>query len=69
MTPLPSSGKLQDELIDLELGADVDASGRLVKQEDVRSVRSQRPMMTFCWLPPDSERMCVFWLGVLTRME
>ena len=28
-------------------------------------VRSQRPMMTFCWLPPESDRICVDCPGVL----
>jgi len=25
-------------------------------------------MMTFCWLPPERERISVLWLGVLMRM-
>ena len=29
-------GKLQDQLIDLVLGADVDAAGRLVEEQDLR---------------------------------
>ena len=31
-------------------------------------VSSQRPKITFCWLPPDSEPMRVLWAGVFTRM-
>ena len=32
------------------------------------SVSSQRPMMTFCWLPPDRARILVSWEGVLVCM-
>ena len=39
------------------------------RRRTVGSVSSQRPKMTFCWLPPESERIFVFWFGVLTRMD
>ncbi len=35
----------------------------------VGSVSSHRPRITFCWLPPDSDRILVSCDGVLTRME
>ena len=50
----PSRGEPEDEVVDLLLGADVDAAGRLVEEQDARPVASHLPITTFCWLPPDS---------------
>ncbi len=40
--------------MDLDLGADVDAAGRLVEDEHARLRASHLARTTFCWLPPDS---------------
>ena len=36
MTPFPSLGKVEDQLVDLVLRAHVDAAGGLVQQQDLR---------------------------------
>ncbi|MFO1071930.1 MAG: hypothetical protein U1E17_04355 [Geminicoccaceae bacterium] len=41
-----------DQGVDLGLGADVDAGG-LVEQEEAPAA-IQRPMIAFCWLPPEN---------------
>ena len=50
---VPSLRQLADELVDLRLGADVDAACRLVEQEQDDAATSRNlPTTTFCWLPP-----------------
>ena len=46
-------GEVVDELVDLGLGADVDAARRFVEDEDRGSLFSHLPIITFCWLPPE----------------
>ena len=53
-TATPVGGELVEQRVDVALGAQVDAPGRVVEQQDPRLAASQRAMMTFCWLPPDS---------------
>ena len=48
---LPS--QVVDQQINLILGADVDASRRLVENHDLRVGSSHFASTTFCWLPPD----------------
>ena len=50
--PLALAGQVVDQVVDRELGRDVDAPRRLVEQETSGSRKSQRPISTFCWLPP-----------------
>ena len=46
-------GKLADQAVDLGARADIDAAGRLVEDQHACGRRaSQRPITTFCWLPP-----------------
>ena len=52
-TPMPSLRQLVDDAVDLRLGADVDAAGRLVEDQHARLDLEQRDSSTFCWLPPD----------------
>jgi hypothetical protein len=48
----PVGGQIADQLLDLGLGADIDAAGGLVEDEQRGWVISQRASSTFCWLPP-----------------
>ncbi len=53
----PLAVSSRNELVDLELGVDVDAARRLVEQQDAGAgapAICRSP--TFCWLPPDSVR-------------
>ena len=44
-----------EQAIDLGLGADVDAGGRVLEDQQLAArSRIQRAMTTFCWLPPES---------------
>ena len=55
MIERPSRGECRDELVDLFLGADIDAAGRLVDDDDARArVIIILASSSFCWLPPDS---------------
>ncbi len=57
MIALPWPASSSQQRVDLVLGADVDASRRLVEDEDVAVLRTSHFAMTiFCWLPP--ERFC-----------
>ena len=42
--------------VDLLLGADVDATGRVEAEHRRTPPATQRAIVTFCWLPPDSRR-------------
>ena len=45
------------EVVDAGLGADVDAAGRLVEDQDAAAaIASHLASTTFCWLPPDRKR-------------
>ena len=47
--------ELDDQLVEVALGADVDAAGRLVGEAAREgSASSARANMSFCWFPPDS---------------
>ena len=50
----PVCAQPEDQIVDLALGADIDAARRLIEQQHARLVASHLPMTTFCWLPPDS---------------
>ena len=51
--------------VDLLLGADIDAAHRVVHQHDRRAAAdSARANSTFCWLPPDSDRIGLSMSGV-----
>ena len=53
-----------DQLVDLLLGADVEAAGRMVEDQDARPRRSATwPSTTFCWLPPERLRQSVSIAG------
>ena len=43
---------LADDLVNLILGADVHALGRLIEKEHAWLIASHRASTTFCWLPP-----------------
>ncbi len=47
------TGKLADDIVDLRLGADIDADGWPVEDQDFAPVKSQRASTTRCALPPD----------------
>ena len=63
--PRPS-GELVDDPVDFRLGADIDAAGRLVQDQHLGLVSSQRDSSTFCWLPPD--RLPTPTLALATRI-
>ena len=44
-----------EHAVDVALGADVHPAGRVVEQQDLGLIASQRAITTFCWLPPLSE--------------
>ena len=55
MTARPSRDELGHEAVHGGLGADVDALGRLVEDDDLAAaVASHLAITTFCWLPPES---------------
>ena len=49
---LTATGEVFDQMIQGEFRRDINASSRLVEQDDFGSRMSQRPITTFCWLPP-----------------
>jgi hypothetical protein len=51
---LALASQLGEQAIDVELGADVDAAVGSSNSSTWQSRSSQRPITTFCWLPPDS---------------
>ena len=68
MMAMPSCTSSSIEVVDLDLGADVDAAGGLVEDEDAwLACRATWPSTTFCWLPPESDEAGVSTLGA--RME
>ena len=52
-TAAPTLGEFVDDRVDLRLGADIDAPGRLVEDQHLRRLSRSRDNSTFCWLPPD----------------
>ena len=55
MIPMPLRGEFAHQAEDIRLRSDVDASARLVHQQDFRLVSSALPITTFCWFPPESD--------------
>ena len=47
--------RLIEEAVDFRLRADIDAGGRILGDQKRPPMRSQRPTITFCWLPPESD--------------
>ena len=57
-----------DQLVDLLLGADVEAARRMVEDQDARACAfSHLASTTFCWLPPERLRQSVSMPGVRMR--
>ena len=52
---MPSATQPAEQLEELRLRTNIDATSRLVEQQDARRVSRTRASTTFCWLPPDSE--------------
>jgi len=48
--------QLINDIVDIELRADINALRGLVQDQQLRREKSQRATTTFCWLPP--ERNC-----------
>ena len=52
----PGFGQVAQQDVDLLLGPDVDAAGGVEAEQRRTPPATQRAMVTFCWLPPDSRR-------------
>ena len=59
--------ELDHELVDVVLRADVHAARDVVEQQDSGSASSQRPIRTFCWLPPES--VPTAWTPAVSRPD
>ena len=68
MTADALGGHGAHQLVDLLLGADVEAARRMVEDQDPRACAfSHLASTTFCWLPPDRLRHSVSMPGVRMR--